>query len=478
MSDGSLKDYTVKYSYSGVPTLREFANCDAFFRIVTGPFGSGKSSASIIEIISRALAQKPGPDGVARTRWIVIRNTYRQLADSTIKSFLQWMPPVYFGEFKQTTNTYTIKSFENCEIEIQFRALDKPSDVGNLLSVEATGAWINEGREVPWPIIEAVQGRVGRYPAQKDGGPSWYGIWIDTNPSDTDSKLYKYACETEHDPKYFKLFMQPSGLSPQAENLKNLPGGVEYYKRMAVGKDPEWVKVYVHGQFGYVQDGRPVFPEYYDSTHCAEVKFLSAEPIYRGWDFGLTPSCVFAQFTPNGQLIVLDELVSETMGADNFSDEVIAHSTQYYPDAQFIDVGDPAGQQRAQTDEKTCFQILHSKGIEIEAGLQSLQIRLESVRRPLTRLVMGRPGFQLHPRCKTLRKAFMGGYQFRRLQTSQEKYTAVPDKNQYSHAMDALQYIATRLFGEGLTSYNPRAIPDRDLLEMDGGGSRSDITGY
>ena len=474
--------HVTKYSYTDVPTLREFANSDAFFRVIVGPFGSGKSSASIVEIVSRALRQKPGPDGVARTRWLVVRNTYRQLADSTINSFMQWFPTNQFGSFKHSTNTYTITAFENCEIEILFRALDKPSDVANLLSLELSGCWCNEARELPWPIIEAIQGRVGRYPAQKDGGPSWYGLWLDTNPSDTDSRLYKYCCETEHNPDHFRLFMQPDGLGPSAENTKSLPGGQGYYSRMAIGKDPEWVKVYCRGMWGYVQDGRPVFSEYYDSTHCSDqIKPLSYAPMYRGWDFGLTPACVFLQMSPTGQLLVHDEMVSESMGIDTFSDEVIAHSTQNYPNYEFCDIGDPAGTQRAQTDEKTCFQILQAKGIEIEPGLQSSTIRLESVRRPLTRLVMGKPGFQIHPRCKTLRKGFMGGYQFRRLQTSGERFTTAPDKNSYSHPMDALQYPCTRLFGDGLTTYTSRGTDPRGTLggdEQFESFQRNDVTGY
>jgi hypothetical protein len=246
---------------------------------------------------------------------------------------------------------------------------------------------------------------------------------------------------------------------------------------MAVGKDAEWVKVYCRGQWGYVQDGRPVFSEYYDGTHCSDaIKPISYSPMYRGWDFGLTPSCIFLQMSPIGQVLVHDELVSESMGIENFSEEVIAHSTQQYPNYEFIDIGDPAGTQRAQTDEKTCFQILHGKGIMIEPGLQSDTIRLESVRRPLTRLVMGKPGFQLHPRCKMLRKGFLGGYQFRRLQTSGERYTAKPDKNSYSHPHDALQYPLTRIFGEGLTTYNPPGFEEQGSSFEDFG--RNDVTGY
>lgn len=449
---------------------------------MVGPFGSGKSTASVIEIVQRALKQAPGPDGIRRSRWIVVRNTYRQLQDSTIKTFMQWLPPVHFGDYKQSDQSYMIRGFEGVEAEVIFRALDRPDHLNNLLSLEVTGAWLNEFRELSWPIVEVLQGRVGRYPSKREGGASWYGIWGDTNPAETDSKLYKYFVETEHDPNHARLWMQPSGLGPNAENLDNLPGGQGYYTKMAMGKDPEWVKVYCEGQWGFVQEGRSVYPEYKDYAHCnTDIKPLSYETMYRGWDFGLTPSCVFCQLTPSGTFNVLDEMVSDEMGIDRFSDNVTEYCSRKYKDYEFQDIGDPAGEQRAQTDEKTCFQILHSKGIFIEAGAKTLQLRLESVRKPLGRLVMGKPGFQLHPRCKMLRKGFMGGYHFRRLQTSQERYTEVPDKNQYSHVHDALQYVCTRLFGGGLTS--TRLPPGHEAAQQEfddfqNSPGRSDVTGY
>lgn len=469
----------IKYSYGSVPTIRKFSDSNAFMRCLVGPFGSGKSSGCVVELVARGLAQAPSPDGIRRSRWLVVRNTYRQLQDATIRTVHQWIPPHLFGEYRQSDQRYLVKAFENTEIEILYRALDRPDHVANLLSLEVTGAWLNEARELNWSIVDAIQGRVGRYPAKMDGGAKpYYGVFMDTNPADTDSKLYKYFVEAGHDPDHAALFMQPGGLDDKAENLDNLPGGKEYYRKMSVGKDREWVKVYVDGQWGFVIDGRPVYPEYNDSVHCAEVKALSYETLYRGWDFGLTPSCVFVQLTPTGQFIILDEMVSEEMSVDTFSDEVIAYTSTHYPDYQIEDYGDPAGGQRAQTDSKTCFQILQSKGILIEPGMQSTAIRLESVRRPLTRLTNGKPGFQIDPRCKMLRKGFMGGYQYRRLQTSQEKYTSVPDKNNYSHPHDALQYVATHLFGSGLTTFHARGFEANQEEDPFTSAPRSDITGY
>ena len=54
--------------YTPTPTLARFHRSDAFMRGVRGPIGSGKSTAMSWEIMRRARAQKPGPDGVRRTR--------------------------------------------------------------------------------------------------------------------------------------------------------------------------------------------------------------------------------------------------------------------------------------------------------------------------------------------------------------------------------------------------------------------------
>ena len=437
----------IRYSYRHAPTIKQFTESDAFMRGLMGPFGSGKSSGCVVEIVKRALSQAPGQDGIRRSRWAVIRNTYGQLRDTTIKTFHEWLPPEHFGDWRATDKDYIVTGLEGCHLEVMFRALDRPDHIRNLLSLELTGAWVNEAREVPWSIIDALQGRVGRYPKMSDGGATWYGLIMDTNPPDDMSGWYRYFEESR--PDNAVCFRQPSGRSDLAENIANLPPG--YYDNLAAGKDPEFVKVYIDGEYGFIIEGKPVYPEYSDPVHCKPCGPIKGKAIRRGWDFGLTPACTFSQILPSGQWIVFDEMTSDSMGVDRFSDDVLRHCSQEYPEWDFEDYGDPAGAQRAQTDEKTCFQILRAKGIEIAPGEQTEAIRIESVKKPLNTMIDGKPGFQLDPRCKYLRRGFMGGYRFARMQTSSEKYHEKPEKNVYSHPHDALQYDATRLFSGGLT---------------------------
>jgi hypothetical protein len=457
---------------------------------ITG--NSGKSSGCVVEILRRALAQRPGPDGVRRSRWAIVRNTYAELRMTTVKTVLQWLPKDIYGDFHETNHTYTIRNFEGAEIELVFIALDSDKDVKKLLSLELTGAWVNEAREVPWSIIEVLQGRLGRYPAMRDGGPSWTGLIMDTNPPDADSAWYKFFEEADHSDDirrlneavpglnltpetYAAIFKQPSGLSDEAENLDNLQAG--YYQRLAIGKSPEWVKIYVKGDYGFVMEGLPVFPEFSDALHLGECKTVRDLPVIRGWDYGLTPSCIFSQLAPSGQLITVDEMTSEGMGIARFAEHVIEHTKIAFPKRDFIDVGDPAGDSRVQTDERTCFEIQRAMGIDIQAAPQTLSIRLESMRKPLTVLRGGRPGFVLHPRCKILRRAFLGGYHYKKMGKLDGEFQQMPNKNRFSHPMDSQTYIAAYLFGDSLTTLPSRGdhMDDEMIFNV---RTRSDITGY
>lgn len=463
----------IDYDYSHIPTCRDFACSNAFMRGLLGPYGSGKSSACVVEVTNRAQRQRRGPDGVRHSRWAVIRNSYPMLRDTTIRTVFQWLPPQYFGKYVENKHSYTVKAIEGCEIEILFLALDRPDDIKKLLSLELTGAWVNEAREVPWSVVDALQGRVGRYPAKKDGGVSWSGVWLDSNPPDSDSKWYAYFEEKNwlkdfqrmqrdgdlpadmRPDQFARIFSQPSGLSPKAENLANLPGGRRYYATLSAGKSAEWKKVYVDGEYGFVVEGKLVYPEYSDHVHCKSVDPVEGVEILRGWDFGLTPSCVFTQMLPDGRFLVFDEMTSDNMSVDQFGDEVLEHCTRAFRGrATFRDVGDPAGENRAETDKSTAFGILQAKGIEIVAAVtQDPTWRQESVRKPLRTLVpgLGEPQFIIAPRCRMLRKGFMGGYHRRRMQTAgPERYSEMPEKNSYSHPHDAMQYAAAEHFAPAL----------------------------
>jgi hypothetical protein len=219
-----------------------------------GPFGSGKSSGCVIELVRWAQRQLL-VNGKRRSRFAVIRNTYGQLADTTIKTFLQWLPAPVFGEYSKSEHVYILR-LADVEAEFLFRALDRPEHVANLLSLELTGAWVNEACEIPWAVIKALKGRVDRFPSRAEGGCVDPGLILDTNPPDDDSWWYRLFEEgaSGGEPGGVAIFKQPGGRSPEAEDLPNL--SPTYYANLAAGSDPDFV-VYVDGQYGFVKDGVP-----------------------------------------------------------------------------------------------------------------------------------------------------------------------------------------------------------------------------
>jgi hypothetical protein len=236
------------------------------------------------------------------------------------------------------------------------------------------------------------------------------------------------------------------------------------------------VKVYVHGEYGYVRDGKPVYPEFKDSVHVAEFEVTEKLPLYVGIDFGLTPAATIAQRTPMGQWRVHSELVTEDMGAVRFSEVLRRVMNERYKGFTFAKItGDPAGDVRAQTDEVTPFQILRKAGIPAQpAATNDFIKRRESVAGALSRLIDGAPGLIVHPQCVILRKAMAGGYALKRVQVGgAAKYRDMPDKNDYSHVAESLQYL---LVGGGearllvkRTQSGPR--PELAVMEYCGTGA-------
>lgn len=446
-------------------TVKEFLLCNSFVIAIIGPIGSGKSVGCCIKLLQLAYSQAPDRTNVRRTRWAIIRNTYRELLDTTMATFFTWIDKES-GTYSALNMTFTIEQHleDNTIVhaEFLFRALDKPDDIKKLLSLELTGAWVNEARELPKAVIDMLQGRVGRYPSRYlHALPSWFGLILDTNPPPTDHWWYELFEEIK--PDNHILFHQPSGLSKDAENINNLPP--DYYKNMCAGKKVDWINIYVHGQYGFVADGKPIYPEYNDAIHydsnltptnCKALMYANNTSTkvtgYVGIDFGLTPAAVIAIPTPTGQIQCIDELTTFNMGAVSFGKLLHSLLSQpLYKNVNWEIYGDPAGDQRAQTDEMTPFLILQEQGVYASPTYTNdYTVRRECTAALLTALNFeGLPCLVLSQGTPMLRRALAGGYKYRRLKVSgDDKFHDKPDKNQYSHVAEALQYLVLGAVGD------------------------------
>ena len=466
----------LKLDFSKSPTVWKFLNDDSFVRGMVGPVGSGKSYACCAEIFKRAIQQKPSKrDGIKYSRFVIVRNSYPMLKTTTLKTWLELFPEHIYGAVRHSppiTHHIKLPSREGAagiDLEVIFLALDQPKDVRKLLSLEVTGGWINEARELPKSIVDGLTHRVGRYPVKEDGGPTWRGVILDTNPCDDDHWIYRLSEKEPPKGRFaWKFFRQPPGVfeakdvpdempeaqgyvfaagkwwktNDKAENLNNLPVG--YYEQLLGGKNIDWIRCYAEGKFTYVQEGKPVWSEYDDASMVDDCQVLDGEPIQIGLDFGLTPAAVFAQRTPKGVWNVLHELVTFDMGLERFCTLLKEDINRFFPKHELSIWGDPAGMQRDQIFENTSFD--HLKNVHglfaKPTATNDFRTRREALAMPMSRLIDNKPGFRVDRKCVRLRKSLSGGYHFKRVAigAGQERFRDTPNKNEHSHIGDAAGY--------------------------------------
>jgi hypothetical protein len=476
-SDKAVATGGLRLDFSKSPTIYDFIQSNAFVQGIMGPVGSGKSYGCASKIFIKAVKQKPSPvDNIRYTRWAVVRNSYPMLKTTTIKTWLDLFPESTFGPMLWTPPiTHHIRlpardGAAGIDCEVIFLALDQPKDVRKLLSLELTGAWVNEARELPKAVIDGLTHRVGRYPTKRDGGATWHGIWMDTNPMDDDHWWHKMAeKEKMTGPYAWKFWKQPGGVieadpdllpenpeandhifsagkwwkvNPKAENINNLPAG--YYPQMLLGKNLDWIRCYAGGLYTYVQEGRPVWPEYDDATMSGDTVVDPTVPIQLGLDFGLTPAATIGQRMPNGQWQIHQEIVTFDMGLERFGLQLLAELNQRYPNHQVLVWGDPAGQARDAIYEVTAFEFLKTLGLRAQpTASNDFKVRREAAAAPMQRLIQGKPGLIVNRECKLLRKALGGGYHFKRVAVGagQERFRDAPNKNEHSHIGDSFGYL-------------------------------------
>lgn len=489
------------------PTTFAAVMDNASFVGLMGPVGSGKSHGfGCSKLMAHANMQPVQSDGWRRSRYAVIRNTGPELKSTTIKTFTAVFPEGPHGCVVYSAPiTYRMKfpprnGMPGLDVEILFLALDNPRDIKKLLSLDLTGAFINEAREIHPAVVDVLTGRIGRYPSMKDGGCVLPQIWADTNPCDENNWWYDRFENPQPPVKFkmpngeevtlsYKLYKQPPavlelremsngkfesiepgfewvydrdevlpaagkywGINPQAENLSNLIPS--YYASQVIGKSEQYIRVYLQGKYGYVQTGKAVVPEFNELLQVHDFPVLKEQNLFIGIDIGggtLAPAAVIGQKHPLGANLVHSEVCAQNMGVDNFVKILKDHIAMQYPGMTVERVyTDPAAEQRDQIYETKVNEYLRAAGFNVmSAPTNDWKIRRQAIADPCSRLIGGKPALLIHPRCKMLINGLRGKWDFKKLQVKgTDAYADYPSKNEYSHPCDASGYLMLGM-GEG-----------------------------
>lgn len=448
-------------TYTSPPVCGNFMRSEAFIRMIPGPVGSGKTTACLMELFRRAAEQHPSPDGYRHTRFAILRQTLSQLKQTVLKDILQWLQGI--ATWRVSENTIFVQ-IGDIKSEWILLPLEDIEDQRRLLSSQLTGAWISECIEIDADLVSAVAGRCGRYPGGNLGGATWSGIIMDTNFPEEGSDWWELM---ENPPPDWQVFPQPGGLTEQAENLSwllqtpdtlkqpeghpdRIARGRMYYERLARGNSPEWVKRYVHAQYGIDPSGTAVFAStflpknQYGPWHVVpSIEPVSGMALIVGQDFGRDPCAVICQVDHNGRLLVLEEVISNKMGLElhvgtRLRPTLMAERYRGYGIAV---VGDPAGIAKGNIHEQTSFDFLRSAGFHaFPASTNDIDPRIRAVEGWLLSARAGGAGMLIDAsRCPELVRALQGGYRFENTPKTGEMKVK-PLKNKYSHVADALQY--------------------------------------
>lgn len=485
--DGEARTADVGLLTEAGPIATAFRNDKSYITTIMGPYGSMKTTTCFQKIINTALWQRPDRKGVRHSRGMVIRATYGQLQTNVLKDWFGWFPKTadnWNGEKMEHDLWLDMPGVGVLHIEVLFRACEDEARAEALFKgVNLTWVWLNEVDTLLPAVIRFALPRIGRYPGTREGGCAWSGLFADMNAPDIDNWVYDVlvngnlgispeleAIMLETYGPLFKIAFhrQPGGLTPEAENLANLRPG--YYQRLMMTMSANDKRRFIDNEFGAVRSGQPVYPEFIDRFHMASdaIKAIAKLQTVLGLDGGTTPAAVLLQRDDNGQVRVLDEIVVfnndsskalEQMGPKTFAKLCRQHLDQHWPDLKLHEVvGDPAmfyGEHGDDLSWASEFGKEFGKKVKPSPVKGNrLTPRLEAVRGCLTNNVGGKPGLTVSPRCKYLRQGFNAGYVYTRIKVSSTagRWRDEPDKTDFSHVQDALQYGVVWLLAKGRAS--------------------------
>ncbi len=491
---------------------------------ITGPSGSGKTVGTVFKLVRFAVSAVPVTTaGVVKVRIAVLRDNYRALYRTTLRSWFQWFPPdfpqsQFFGgqdrpaQHRLKLSTVRLVDGERREVpvdlEVDFFAVGDIAIEELLKGYEATAFWVNEGDLLAERVIPFAYDRTGRFPSRSElpeGSILPRMVAVDFNPPAPNHYLWK-ACisgsfqkEKPEDPLEAALletaaanapkaavnfFHQPSGLSRDAENRR----GKSYddYASAASVLTENDVRRFVHGLPGYALDGKPVYSREFDRKRhisAGPLRVIPGLPLHIGFDQGMSPAAVLFQVSSHGQVRIYREVwLGQGIGYGRFLQALVPILTQ----APFLGLppgnytADPAGFYGA---DKVAGELAWAQSIAAGLGhpvypapTNEPATRQEAIRLRLSMQIDATtPGLIIDPEgCPMLVEGFEAEYKFPKLsEKAATTYGDAPLKNAHANVHDAAQYGVLGVFSpNAVIAEAARAGRPENVVSLRGGGAK------
>lgn len=440
-----------------------------------GPIGSGKTSGICLLMSIIAELQKPNYAGKRKTKFLIVRKSYKNIEESILYTMQDWIPGLKIKRGNRPSAYLNRKLEDGTSVNAQFifYAMDRAEEAEDLRSTEFTMMWVPEATEVPEEVGEIGAGRVGRFPSPADGGATYSGVIYDSNGPVNDSYLVK-KFETQRTPG-FATFRQPPALTyeldpngeyfyegkrctfkgnPDAENIEHLKNGFAYYFKQ-LGHSDDMIRRNIFGENGIRYDGKGVYTsEFVDHMHIHDGVIIPepATTLLIGMDWGFNPACVFG-FVDHEGVRICDDLSAADVPLSEFVEDyimpkLISEYTHWHNNNQILFIGDPAGRNRESNRGSKGIAELQDYGFHVTiAPFQDIERRVNPVKQILkqSRITDGRnePRFLVSTSAVEVIEGFQGKYYFEKKRGT-DTYRDKPCKDHpHSDIMNALEYMVS-----------------------------------
>lgn len=498
-----------RFNFPG-PISEAFFHDNSFVSFIQGPYGSAKTTTCFFKLLARAMRMPVCKDGKRHYRALVLRDTYRRMERTAIRSWHKWFPPSAGewagGQDRPSKHKLEIENLEDgidLIFEIEFAAVGDLDIEDFMGGYEVTDMFLNEVNLQKQEVLTYGSGRCGRFPSLKDlpadmplngsaivngqeislagytvsrlppgvkykelppGAIFDYGIIGDLNAPEYGSWLLNMKFG-QLDPGAAALgkttfFRQPGGRENGAENTQHLPPA--YYERLAAANAHQdwWVKRMIDNKPGFSRAGKPVYEQYNEDLHCPKlpIELLPNVQIELAFDGGLHPAAVAGQRAHDGQMRIVKEFYFGRCGPTRFAEKI----------AEWLD-GPAKGIPLAKTHacDPTMFDGVDKESGElgivdiiqnvtgltlVEAPTNEPSLRQDAVRQELVYLIDGKhPALVICVTCVGVHKGMASDYRFSKIQRETgEEHADRPLKNEASNLQDAVQYLM--LQSRGITA--------------------------
>jgi len=285
-----------------------------------GGIGSGKTLIGCITVIHWAVMY--GGD------YLVCRQFYPELRDTTLKTFLEICPPELIVEHRVADAIIRLKTASGGVATIMFRALEDPD---KMRSLNLSGFYIDEASQVSEAAFMLLQGRLRNHRGLRKGiltlnpnGHDWVYRWF----------FKQDHLKTDSVKAQFALVKAPS-----TENV-HLPEG--YVETMMASWSEDRIKREIYGSFDSFEG--QVYSEFDQSVHVVRpFKIPDSWPRIIGIDHGFrNPACwLWAAVDEDGNAWVYREFYEREW----LIEQICRTGKGGAPSVSFLMKGEPKPQQ-------------------------------------------------------------------------------------------------------------------------------------